>query len=147
MAYLVDTNILLRSCQPDHPMYPIAVKAVETLFQQGDKLHIAPQNVVEFWNVSTRPLDKNGLGMTVEQTTAEIARLQGIIAVLPDLPSIHPQWLKLVFDYDVKGVQVHDARLVAFCLVHRLSHILTFNARDFKRYPEITAVHPAMVAP
>lgn len=40
MGYLIDTNILLRSCQPDHPMYPIAVGAVETLFARGEELYI-----------------------------------------------------------------------------------------------------------
>lgn len=66
MGYLVDTNILLRSCQPDHPMYKGASTAVETLLEQGQNLHLTPQNIVEFWNVSTRPLSKNGLGMTSE---------------------------------------------------------------------------------
>ena len=50
MEYLVDTNILLRSCQLDHPMYPIAVGAVSTLLKQGEQLYIVSQNVVEFWN-------------------------------------------------------------------------------------------------
>ncbi|MEI6442036.1 MAG: hypothetical protein WCO29_02610 [Nostocales cyanobacterium ELA583] len=32
------------------------------------------------------------------------------------------------------GVNVHDARLVAVILAHGLTHILTFNISDFKRY-------------
>ena len=146
MAYLVDTNILLRSCQPDHPMYPVAVGAVSNLLKQGNKLYIAPQNIVEFWNVSTRPLDKNGLGMTPEKTATEITRLEAILPFLPDIPEIHQQWRKLVIDYGVKGVNVHDAKLVAACIIHGLTHILTFNDRDFKRYKEITVVHPDTVS-
>lgn len=145
MSYLVDTNILLRSCQLLHPMYPVAVGAVSNLLKQGNKLYIAPQNIVEFWNVSTRPLDKNGLGMTVEKTAAEVTRLEAILPLLPNVPEIHQQWRKLVTDYDVKGVNVHDARLVAACIIHGLTHILTFNDRDFKRYKEITVVHPDTV--
>ena len=68
MGYLIDTNILLRSCQPDRPMYSVAVGAVETLFVRGEELYISPQNIVEFWNVCTRPLDKNGLGMSPEES-------------------------------------------------------------------------------
>ena len=48
-------------------------------------------------------------------------------------------------DYSVKGVQVHDAKLVAAMCVHDLTHILTFNVDDFSRYPEIIAVHPSTV--
>ncbi len=145
MGYLVDTNILLRICQPDHPMYPIAEGAVETLLSQGEKLYSSPQNIVEFWNVCTRPLDKNGLGMRVEQASVEVTRVTALLPLKLDLPEIHQQWRNLVTDYGVKGVNVHDTRLVAVCLVHGLTDILTFNVRDFRRYKEITVVHPDAV--
>ena len=145
MRYLVDTNILLRSCQQDHPMYPIAVGAVETLLEQGENLYTAPQNIVEFWNVCTRPLDKNGLGMKPQEADFEIERFTALLPLISDVPEIHQKWHQLVRNYNVKGVNVHDTRLVAVCMVHRLTHILTFNVRDFKRYQEITVVHPDTV--
>ena len=40
----------------------------------------------------------------------------------------------------VFGVKVHDARLVAVMLTHGISHLLAFNAGDFKSYLSITAV-------
>ena len=48
-------------------------------------------------------------------------------------------------DYDVSGVQVHDARLVASMIAHNVAHILTFNVTDFTRYDSegIVAVDPA----
>jgi predicted nucleic acid-binding protein len=42
----------------------------------------------------------------------------------------------------VVGKQAHDARLVAVTLVHGITHLLTFNTDDFKRYDEITVVNP-----
>jgi hypothetical protein len=48
----------------------------------------------------------------------------------------------LVANYDVKGKQVHDARLVAGMLRHNVSHLLTFNAKDFSRYSEISVIEP-----
>lgn len=44
------------------------------------------------------------------------------------------------------GVNVHDARLVAAMLSHKLTHILTFNAKDFRRYSEIEVVTPMELA-
>ena len=41
------------------------------------------------------------------------------------------------------GVNVHDTKLAAAMLVHSVTHLLTFNTADFKRFPEITAVHPS----
>jgi predicted nucleic acid-binding protein len=46
-------------------------------------------------------------------------------------------------DYRVSGVQVHDARLVAAMRVHGVRRILTFNTKDFARFDDIEAVHPA----
>ncbi|MEM8723355.1 MAG: type II toxin-antitoxin system VapC family toxin [Cyanobacteria bacterium P01_G01_bin.39] len=142
MGYLVDTNILLRSCQPDHPMYESASTAVEMLLEQGESLHLTPQNIVEFWNVATRPLDKNGLGMTPEEANTEVIKFEALLPVKLDIPAIHQQWRSLVFRYGVKGVNVHDARLTAASIVHGLTHVLTFNIRDFKRYTEVITVHP-----
>lgn len=43
--------------------------------------------------------------------------------------------------------QVHDARLVALMQAHGITHILTLNGSDFTRYPGITPVDPASLAP
>ena len=45
--------------------------------------------------------------------------------------------------YSARGKQAHDTRLVAAMRVHGLTHLLTFNARNFNRYEEITVVDPA----
>lgn len=142
MPYLVDTNILLRSVDPKHPMYADATKAVAILRRQGEQPCIVAQNLIEFWNVYTRPLDKNGLGYSPEQAAAEVNRLKDLFQLLPDTPAIYQQWEQLVTRYEVKGVQVHDARLVAAMLVHRLTEVLTFNVADFTRYTEIKALSP-----
>jgi predicted nucleic acid-binding protein len=126
-------------------MYAVAVEAVETLLKRGETLHITPQNLVEFWNVCTRPFDKNGLGMTPTEAAAEVTRFEALLPLKLDVPDIHQQWRTLVEGHSVKGVNVHDARLVAVCIVHGLTHILTFNDRDFRRYNEINVVHPDAV--
>ncbi len=38
-----------------------------------------------------------------------------------DSVAVYEHWRQLVRDYRVKGVQVHDARLVAAMLVHGVS--------------------------
>lgn len=143
MTFLVDTNVLLRSAQPDHVMYGDAVGATDTLLGRGERLYVVPQNLIEFWNVCTRPLDRNGLGRTLTEAEAELTRLKSLFPLLLDVPAIYPEWERLVTTYLVKGVQVHDAKLVAAMRIHGLTHILTFNVADFTRYQEITAVHPS----
>jgi predicted nucleic acid-binding protein len=67
--------------------------------------------------------------------------------VLPASPHVYPQWRRLVVQFGVSGVQVHDAHLVATMLVNGVNHILTFNSQDFNRYKSagIVAVNPANV--
>ncbi len=56
-------------------------------------------------------------------------------------------WRQLVVTYNVSGVQVHDAHLVATMLANGVSHILTFNTADFMRYANtgIVVADPAAI--
>lgn len=145
MSYLLDTNILLRSVQPSHPMHPEAVRAVGELISRGEQLSIIPQNLIEFWAVATRPVESNGLGMTVVQAAGEITNLKGLFQLLPDNASIYAEWERLVSKHQVKGKEAHDTRLVAAMIAHKINHLLTFNKDDFKRFSEITTVSPQEV--
>lgn len=145
MSFLVDTNMLLRSVAPSHPMYALAINAIGILLGRSEELYITPQNLIEFWNVYTRPADRNGLGCSVGEAKIEINRLKSIFPLLPDIPAIYGEWESLVITHAVKGVNVHDARLVAVMLAHSVTHILTFNTEDFKRFSQITVVHPSEI--
>jgi hypothetical protein len=55
-------------------------------------------------------------------------------------------WQRLVLEHDVRGIEVHNARLVAAMKMHGITHLLTLNFCDFLRYAHITVVHPLSVA-
>ena len=143
MRVLVDTNILLRSAQPNHPLSSQATQAVARLIRQGDAVFFCSQNIAEYWNVATRPVDKNGLGLSHEEVLQEVDRIEGLLTLLPDIPAIYAAWKDIVRDHEVQGVKVYDARLVAFMSVDAIEGILTFNDADCKRYENITAIHPS----
>jgi predicted nucleic acid-binding protein len=109
-------------------------------------LNVAPQNLVELWVVATRPIEQNGLGLAPEAAAAELSRIRGMFALLPETPAVFPAWEALVLRHRVSGKPAHDARLVAAMQVHELNAILTFNTADFSRYPYLHVVHPADVA-
>jgi predicted nucleic acid-binding protein len=145
VRYLADTNILLRNAQPGNPMYADAVRAVKMLLAQGDEVCVFNQSLIEFWNVATRPADKNGLAFTPAQTDAEVKRIEALLTVLPDHPGVYPEWRRLVVAHSVSGKQVHDTRLVAAMNVYGITQLLTFNGDDFKRFSGITIVSPVDV--
>jgi predicted nucleic acid-binding protein len=101
-----------------------------------------PQNLVEFWNASTRPSGGNGLGFSPEQAARYVDRFQTLLRLLPETSDIFPIWRRLVLEYRVSGIQVHDARIVAAMTAHQVGSILTFDLDDFKRYTAITVIHP-----
>jgi predicted nucleic acid-binding protein len=142
---LLDTNILVRTLQPHHPLYPVADRAVRRLAQRGETLEIVPQNLVELWAVATRPVTANGLGLSPTQAAGEIVRLKGLFNLFAETPALHPAWEALVVRHHVSGKQAHDARLVAAMQVHGIGSILTFNTSDFTRYSDIQVVDPAQV--
>jgi predicted nucleic acid-binding protein len=145
MGVLVDTNVLLRSAQPSHPLSFHATGAVSKLIRKGDAVFFCPQNIAEFWNVATRPAHLNGLGLSHEEALQEVKSIEGVLILLPDIPAIYGAWKEIVRDHEVQGVKVYDARLIATMKVYAVESILTFNASDFKRYSKITAIHPSSV--
>jgi predicted nucleic acid-binding protein len=145
MSILLDTNILTRSIQLNHPMRPLAEDAVAILRGQNEQLCLVPQILYEFWVVCTRPTAQNGLGMSVAETAAEMVRLKAFFHLLDDTAAILTEWERLVTQYQVVGKSAHDARLVAALLVHGVPRILTFNEQNFRRYAAITAVSPQEV--
>lgn len=149
MALLVDTSILGRLANLADPSYPVADRAVTELHRRGESLHLTPQNLIELRNVATRPVAANGLGLTAAIAEAKAAAFEALFPLLPETPDIFPAWKALVAAAAVIGKQVHDARLVAICHVHGVSHLLTFNTAHFGSFagfgPGIVVVHPASV--
>ncbi|MGI9175816.1 MAG: type II toxin-antitoxin system VapC family toxin [Rhodothermales bacterium] len=148
MPYLLDTNILLRLFAEDDPRYEEVKVAVDRLRERGEMLSFAPQNAAEFWNVATRPVERNGFGYTPSEADSLLTSAEQIAPPLPDVPAMYTHWRRLVREAGVSGVQVHDARLVAWMQAHGVAHLLTLNPADFSRYvslADITIVEPGEV--
>lgn len=142
MSYLLDSNVLLRLVYRRDAMHTDAQNVYTILREQDQELFIVPQNLIEFWAVATRPVSANGLGLTIEEAAHESSLLKGLLILKPNTPAIFTIWEQLIVTYQVKGKQVHDTRLVAAMIVHKITHLLTFNTDDFKRFTEITAIDP-----
>lgn len=148
MAFLADTNIVIRRVLPSDPQYTTISIALTLLDQQGENVFITAQNLVEFQALATRPVTANGWGMTTAQASAEAKKIEAIFPLLPETPAVYPLWRSLIDTHNVTGRQVYDARLVAIMLAHGITHILTLDPTGFRRYPEITVMTPQdVIAP
>jgi predicted nucleic acid-binding protein len=150
LRYLLDTNILLRYADKNSSYRALVAQALATLAADGAELYLAPQNLYEFWNVATRPVSVNGLGFSVQETATLLIYFKNAFTLLPETTGVFDEWERLAQTHRVVGKQAHDCRLVAFMRVHHLSHLLTFNAGDFRRFEageNIFVVEPSALLP
>lgn len=144
MLILADTGILLRLVDPAEPLAPVIESKIVSLESQGDDIVTTLQNHTEFWSVSTRPATvRGGYGLSIAEADRRLDEIEKVIATLAEHAATRPNWRKIVVTHQVRGKQVHDARLVASMIAHGITRILTLNAADFARYPQITVIDPS----
>lgn len=57
------------------------------------------------------------------------------------------EWERLVAADHCHGRISHDARLVAAMNTHGITRLLTLNASDFARFPDLTLIDPTVTSP
>lgn len=140
--YLLDTNVVLRFCNPSDTQHSLATDSISYLLTQGDECFLTAQVIVELWVVATRLVEVNGLGWTVEQARSIIDQLLNRFPLLEESQQIFSNWLELVTVNGVIGKRTHDIRIVATMLACEITHLLTFNPSDFAVTSSITIVRP-----
>src|ERR1700689_835962 len=113
MSVFIDTNVLLRTIEVSDPAHQAAVQTIAALIKAGETLIVTPQIVAEFWNVATRPRERNGIGLTPALASAELAQIEGFFTVVGESTDVYSTWKQIVTRHRVSGVEVHDTRLVA----------------------------------
>src|SRR5277367_6141847 len=98
---LVDTNILLRMTRRSDPQHQLVDAALARLASQGTILHYTHQNIAELWNAMTRPLARNGLGLTVAEVEHEVRTVEAGMTLLPDSRTVYEEWRRIVFNQSV----------------------------------------------
>lgn len=143
MLFLVDTGVILRLFNRATPECASIRNALFELKRRGHGFALSLQNVAEFWSVATRPASaRGGFGISVDEVRRQLRVLDRHCQILPDTLATYSIWRDLVSRYKVTGVQVHDARLVAWMISHGITEAVTLNRSDFTRYLENTAHEP-----
>jgi predicted nucleic acid-binding protein len=149
MAFLIDTSVLGRLANQADVAHATAKAAIAELHRRSENLFLTAQNLIEFRNFATRPVSSNGLGLAPVTAESLAATYEASFPLLPETPDIYPAWKAIANALGLVGKQVHDARLVAVCHVHSVTHLLTFNVGHFTRFaafgPRIVVVDPASV--
>jgi predicted nucleic acid-binding protein len=135
--YLLDTSVLARLANATDAQYSFATRAVLSLHRDDHHLFIAPQNLVEFRSVATRPISVNGLGLSGDIVERQTAAFERAFTLLAETEAVYPAWKRIVQASGTIGKQVHDARLIAVCEVNAIKGLLTFNVQHFVRFVDL----------
>ncbi len=68
--------------------------------------------------------------------------LERLFVVLPFSVFAYQEWRRIVVTHQITGVAVHDARLVATMTTAGITHLLTLNEADFRRYVGLVVLTP-----
>lgn len=146
----VDSNIFLHAAIPDIGDDPPEVKVqkhgaclaqLQSFLDEGVALWINGQVLREFWVQATRYETEAG-PMPLAWALERIVWFRAFVREVDETPAVREQLLALVQEYDMRGIAVHDANVVATMLTHDVGTLCTLDA-GFERYRKrITIISP-----
>ena len=127
----VDTNVLLTATDVLRPSHLEAQRIFSKANQQGFHLALSGQILREYLAVATRPVEANGLGLTVPDAVENVEQFLEFANLFEETEEVALRLRELAKNLDVRGPRLHDANIVATMLVHRIPVLVTQNSKDF----------------
>ena len=133
----VDTNVLLTATDESRHLHTEAKQFLVSSANQGLRLAISGQVVREYLVVATRPIESNGLGMSVSDAEANLNEFLRYLNLYDETVDVSARLRQLAITYNLRGKRIHDANIVATMEVHEISTLLTQNGADFAAFEDI----------
>ena len=143
----VDTNVLVYAHRRDSEWHPPAEDVLRSLAEGRAPWAIPWPCLHEFLAVATHPAiydPPTPLERAIDQVDAWL-EAPGLV-VLAEQGGYWERLRSLVSAGRASGARVHDARVVAICLVHGVRELWTAD-RDFGRFPDLHTRNPLTEAP
>ena len=138
----VDTNILVYAHREDSPWHEKALAVVTELANSGSPWAITWPSVHEFLAIATHPKIYDP-PTPIATALASIKAWQASpgLRFLGEGPGYFDKLAAQVMAGMVKGPKVHDSRIAAICLHHRVKKLWSAD-RDFSSFPERACENP-----
>ncbi|MCY3945308.1 MAG: hypothetical protein OXF44_03350 [Anaerolineaceae bacterium] len=127
----MDSNVLLHYSYQEAGSDPLDIKRVKhdackkqlSRFREENKrLWINGQVIREFWRTASL-LKVQGRLLTAEEIAQTLQRAVAAMHVANETPAVRDQLLTLLQEYDVRGIAVHDANIVATMLAQDIGSV------------------------
>ena len=137
-SVFIDTNILIYSTFPDFDSGK-HIKCLESLNQllKTDKsIFVSSQILREYFAISTNGgIFKKPL--TCKQAVGKMKEFLKNFNFISEKETTILTLMQLIEKYVISRQKIHDLNIVAIMIDHGISHLLTYNKKDFKRIKEI----------
>jgi predicted nucleic acid-binding protein len=108
----------------------------------GESIALPRQILREYLSVVTGR-GFNAVPISMEEGMRAVDRFQRTMRILEVGPAVWAEFDRLARSVRFAGKQVHDANIVATMLAYGQTRLLTFNAKDFRRFePLIEVIEP-----
>lgn len=141
----VDTNLLIYALREESVWHASAHQALTDLAEAPGAWAIPAPCIHEFLAVATHPrIFSPPTPLNIALDFVSTLLKSPSLEVLSEGPGYWAVSNSLLRKAKVAGPKVHDARIAALCLHHRVSELWTAD-RDFGRFPELTTRNPLVV--
>ena len=135
--HFLDTNILLTATDAGRPLHGDCLSLLKSGMAGEVSLFVCGQVFREYLVVATRPLQSNGLGMSVSYALENLMAFGQCVQILPEDSSVAHRLASLIGKYQVSGKRIHDFNIAAAMIEHGLKSLITLNAKDFEAIDEL----------
>ena len=139
-SLFVDTNVLLTATDDSRRLHSEAMQLLGGSVNQDLRLAASGQVVREYLVVATRPVEVNGLGLSVQDAEANVNEFLRYINLYDETEEVSRRLRQLAIAHDLGGKRLHDANIVATMAVHGISTLLTQNGNDFAPFKDIAVM-------
>ena len=139
-SLFVDTNVLLTATDDSRQLHSEAMQLLGDSVNQGLRLAVSGQVVREYLVVATRPIEVNGLGLSIQDAEANVNEFLHFLKLYDETEEVSRRLRQLAITHDLGGKRLHDANIVATMAVHGISTLLTQNGTDFAPFKDIAVM-------
>jgi toxin-antitoxin system PIN domain toxin len=138
----IDTNILVYAHREDSPWHEKALAVVTGLANSGAPWAIPWPSVHEFLAITTHPkIYDPPTPIATALATIEAWQASPGLRLIGEGPGYFEKLAAQATAGMIKGPKIHDARIAAICLHHRVRKLCSAD-RDFSSFPELACENP-----
>lgn len=134
----VDTNVLIYSTFEDFEpeKHLQCINTFNELMQARTSLFVSSQILREYFAIATnKNIFKKPL--TYKQATMKMKEFLATFTLVHEKESTIHVLIALIGKYAILQQKIHDMNIVATMIDNNISHLFTYNAKDFRKINEI----------